>query len=45
MATVAGLYGLGEESRKYRIKQAALDREKHEQHKQTEKTPDALSEP
>lgn len=44
MATVAGLYGLGEESRKYRMKQAALDREKHE-HKQTEKTPDAFSEP
>lgn len=44
MATVAGLYGLGEENRKYRLKQAALDREKHEQ-KATDKTPDGFSEP
>lgn len=46
MATVAGLYGLGEENRKYRLKQAALDREKEkEAHKQSDKTPDGFSEP
>lgn len=45
MATVAGLYGLGEENRKYRLKQAALDREKAHEHKQSDKTPDGFSEP
>lgn len=47
MAAVAGLYGLGEDNRKYRLKQAAMDREKLEQTKQgqTEKTPDGFSEP
>lgn len=44
MAAVAGLYGLGEDNRKYRLKQAALDREKQEQ-KLAEKTPDGFSEP
>lgn len=47
MAAVAGLYGLGEENRKYRLKQAALDREKireHDAHKH-DKTPDGFSEP
>lgn len=44
MAAVAGLYGLGEDNRKYRLKQAALDREKNEQ-KHTDKTPDGFSEP
>lgn len=48
MAAVAGLYGLGEDNRKYRLKQAALDRQterdKHEQ-KQSDKTPDGFSEP
>lgn len=45
MATVAGLYGLGEENRKYRLKQAALDREREKEHKQSDKTPDGFSEP
>lgn len=48
MATVAGLYGLGEENRKYRLKQAALDREnarEKDAHKQSDKTPDGFSEP
>lgn len=47
MATVAGLYGLGEENRKYRLKQAALDRdkEKEKEHKHSDKTPDGFSEP
>lgn len=44
MAAVAGLYGLGEDNRKYRLKQAALDREKLDL-KNAEKTPDGLSEP
>lgn len=48
MAAVAGLYGLGEENRKYRLKQAALEREQarqHDQAKQSDKTPDGFSEP
>lgn len=49
MAAVAGLYGLGEENRKYRLKQAALDREhakaKEDAQKQSDKTPDGFSEP
>lgn len=47
MATVAGLYGLGEENRKYRLKQAALDREREKDahNKQNDKTPDGFSEP
>lgn len=48
MAAVAGLYGLGEENRKYRLKQAALDREKAKEHdaqKHSDKTPDGFSEP
>lgn len=53
MAAVAGLYGLGEENRKYRLKQAALDREaakakdlaKEDAHRQADKTPDGYSEP
>lgn len=48
MAAVAGLYGLGEENRKYRLKQAALDREhkaKEDAHKHADKTPDGYSEP
>lgn len=44
MAAVAGLYGLGEDNRKYRLKQAALDREKAEQ-KLADKTSDGFSEP
>lgn len=49
MAAVAGLYGLGEENRKYRLKQAAKEaqesRDKHEAHKHADKTPDGFSEP
>lgn len=50
MAAVAGLYGLGEENRKYRLKQAALDREKQKEHDEAKKhhntqTPDGFSEP
>lgn len=45
MAAVAGLYGLGEENRKYRLKQAALDREREKEHNKTDKTPDGFSEP
>lgn len=49
MATVAGLYGLGEENRKYRLKQAAnereKDREREKEHKHSDKTPDGFSEP
>lgn len=51
MAAVAGLYGLGEENRKYRLKQAALDRETARAkedahtHKHADKTPDGYSEP
>ena len=48
MAAVAGLYGLGEENRKYRLKQAALDRQAvrdKEEHKHADKTPDGFSEP
>lgn len=45
MAAVAGLYGLGEDNRKYRLKQAALDRERHEQKHTDKQTPDGFSEP
>lgn len=46
MATVAGLYGLGEENRKYRLKHAAMEREKAaEEKRHNDKTPDGFSEP
>ena len=45
MAAVAGLYGLGEDNRKYRLKQAALDREREAQKQADKQTPDGFSEP
>lgn len=45
MAAVAGLYGLGEENKRYRLKQAALERERDKDQKQSDKTPDGFSEP
>lgn len=46
MAAVAGLYGLGEENKRYRLKRDALEREKEKQHdalKHHDKTPDGFS--